>query len=103
MQVQIFLLKSKTLISQGTNYKFVFTYLFVLKHKKKIKTKLFAEQMLTDNVTDHNALHNIAFKREILDLYRQLNQDSSSGRAPDLEVQALNPGPGSNFSLELKL
>ena len=38
-------------ISQGTNYKFVFTYQFDLK--------------LTDSVTDHNALHSIAFKREV--------------------------------------
>ena len=30
-QARIFLTKSKTLISQGTNYKFVFTYQFDLK------------------------------------------------------------------------
>ena len=37
--------------------------------------------MMTVSVTVHNALHSIAFKRD-LDLYRQLNQDISNGKAP---------------------
>ena len=35
VQVQISLLKSKTVISQGTNYKFIFTDQFDLKHQNK--------------------------------------------------------------------
>ena len=56
--------------------------------------------MMTDSVTDHNALHSIAFKRD-LDLYRQLNPDSSNGesQARYLEVRGLNPSRSSNFEI----
>jgi hypothetical protein len=47
-RLEFFLLKSKTVNSQGTNYKFVFSY-----------------QIMTDHVTEKNALYSIAFKREV--------------------------------------
>ena len=60
--------------------------------------------MMTDSVTDHNALHNIAFNRGSLELYHQLNQAAQvvEYQAKDLEVRGSNPGPGLNFCLEFK-
>ena len=51
--------------------------------------------MMADSVTDHNTLQERA-----LDLYCQLNQDSSNDR--DLEVRGSSPDPSSNFSLEIE-
>ena len=41
------------------------------------------------------------FQERDLNLYRQLNPDSSSGRG--LEVRGSNPSSGSDFSLEFQL
>ena len=52
--------------------------------------------MMTDNLTDHNALHRVVLKT-YLDLYRQSNQDSSNGRPQGTGVEVR----GLNFSLEI--
>ena len=38
--------------------------------------------LMPNSVTDRNTLHNIGFQEGDLDLYNQLNQDSSNGKVP---------------------
>ena len=55
----------------------------------------FAVEMMTDNVTDHNAWHSIAFKRDVETCPFNSNRIGSwSGRAQarDLEIRGSNPG-----------
>jgi hypothetical protein len=58
--------KSKIVISLVTNYTFVSAYQFGLRQRNKLmKTKLVRRSNYEDSGTEHNALHSIAFKREI--------------------------------------
>ena len=66
-----------------TNYKFVSIYQLDLTHQNEEPKKNFVYNSIDDRfVTDQNALHNIDFQESYLDLYRQLNHDSSNGRVP---------------------